>query len=236
MPSHVAIIMDGNGRWAQKRGLPRAAGHRAGVEAVRPVIQGCIEQGVKYLTLFAFSTENWKRPRDEVAALMGLLTEYFHREVDALAKKDIRIRIIGDRSGLQRAVLDAIQYSEAKTRGNNGLVLTMAFNYGGRREICRAAREIASLAAEGRIEPSDIDEDLFASHLYTGGIPDPDLLIRPSGEMRLSNFLLWQCAYTEFWFTPVLWPDFGKSHLLEAISAYRSRRRRYGGLGSPAGR
>jgi len=233
MPAHIAIIMDGNGRWAKARRLPRTAGHRAGVEALRPVIKACGDRGVKYLTVFAFSTENWTRPRSEVDALLGLLVEYFDREIESLRRDGVRIRMIGRRANLPRNVLDVIERSEATTASNSELVLTVAFNYGARAELTDAARHIARLARDGSLNPETVDERFFASQLYTRDMPDPDLLIRPSGEMRISNFLLWQCAYTEFWFTPVYWPDFTVKDLDMAIADYRSRARRYGGLTAP---
>jgi undecaprenyl diphosphate synthase len=235
LPQHIAIIMDGNGRWAVRRGLPRTAGHRAGIEALRSVVEGCIEHGVRYLTVFAFSTENWRRPKSEVDALMGLLVEYFDREIVRLCREGVRVRIIGEREGLTEAVREAIESAEDRTRCNERLDLIVAFNYGSRAEICRAARTVAALASKGELDPETVDEANFGSYLYTAGIPDPDLLIRPSGEMRLSNFLLWQCAYSEFWFTSVYWPDFTKAHLAEAIAEYRRRARRYGGLGAAPG-
>ncbi|MGE5484264.1 MAG: isoprenyl transferase [Ignavibacteriales bacterium] len=234
MPAHVAIIMDGNGRWAQSRGLPRTTGHRAGVEALRPVVKACVDHGVKYLTVFAFSTENWKRPKPEVEALMGLLVEYFDKEIETFRREGIRIRIIGRRDNLSRTVLEVIERTEERTAACRRLVLTVAFNYGARAEIADAARSIARLARDGALDPETVDEQYFASHLYTGDMPDPDLVIRPSGEMRVSNFLLWQCAYAEFWFTPTYWPDFTAEHINRAIADYRSRARRYGGLPAPS--
>jgi len=231
LPKHVAIIMDGNGRWAQRRGLPRAAGHRAGVEALRRVVAACKDLGIEYLTVFAFSTENWKRPGEEVDALMSLAVEYFNREIDVLRARGVRIRVIGDMSGLPGPVREAATRAAQETAGNSTLNLTIALNYGGRMEICRAARELASAVKSGEMNPEDITEDVFASRLYAPDIPDPDLLIRPSGEMRISNFLLWQCAYTEMWFSSVLWPDFSAEHLKQAVEDFRRRQRRFGGLG-----
>ncbi|NPV71262.1 MAG: di-trans,poly-cis-decaprenylcistransferase [Firmicutes bacterium] len=227
--------MDGNGRWATRRGLPRLAGHRQGVEALRGVIEGCVEEGVDYLTLFAFSTENWTRPRQEVDGLMSLLVEYFQREIASLDRKGVRIRVIGERQGVRADIVRLIERAEELTRSNTKLVLTVAFNYGGRAEICSAARQVARLARDGRLDPEEIDEAVFARYLYAPDLPDPDLLIRPSGELRISNFLLWQLAYAEMWFTPAYWPDFGKEYLRQAIAEFRLRSRRYGGLDSPKG-
>ncbi len=231
IPCHIAIIMDGNGRWARRRGLPRTAGHRAGLEALRRVVRACAELGVQYLTLYAFSTENWQRPRAEVGALMDLLVEAVDKYLDELAANGVRVRAIGDLEGLPPEARASVTRAVERTAGNAGLNLVLAINYGGRREIVRAVRAVARDVREGRVTPEEIDEERFARYLDTAGIPDPDLLIRPSGEMRLSNFLLWQSAYTEIWVTPVLWPDFGRRELLEAIGDYQRRERRFGGLG-----
>lgn len=223
--------MDGNGRWAQQRGLPRIAGHRASVDAVRDVIQAAGELGVKYLTLFAFSTENWKRPADEVDALMELLVEHVEKNLDELMEKGVRIEAIGRLAELPPATRAAVAEAVYSTRNNDGLVLILALNYGGRSELTDAARRIAEEVAAGRLRPEDIDPSIISRYLYTSAFPDPDLLIRTSGEFRLSNFLLWQCAYTEFWSTEVCWPDFRREQLVEAIRSYQKRERRFGGLG-----
>ncbi len=230
LPRHVAIIMDGNGRWARRRGLPRPAGHRAGVEAVRRVVEAASQLGIGYLTLYAFSTENWRRPRAEVSSLMGLLVEAMRRYLRELDEKDVRVRVIGEVEGLPAHARAAVEEALAATADNTGLQLTFAINYGGRREIVEAARSLLRLAAAGALRPEDLDEETFRRFLYTADLPDPDLLIRPSGEMRISNFLLWQMAYTEIWVTPVLWPDFGFETMVEALAAYQVRERRFGGL------
>lgn len=234
IPRHIAVIMDGNGRWASKRGLPRSAGHRAGVQAVRRVVEACTELGVEFLTLYAFSTENWRRPRSEVSALMSLIVESFNRYVDELHAQGVRVRAIGDLNGLPDASRRAIEDAVERTAGNSRLTLIFALNYGGRREIIAAAKAVAREAAAGRLDPDDLDETTFSRYLYTSDIPDPDLMIRPSGEMRLSNFLLWQSAYTEMWVTPTLWPDFGRDELHQAVRDYQARDRRFGG--APGGR
>ncbi len=227
-PAHIAIIMDGNGRWAKARGLPRIAGHQKGAEVVRETVTHCRELGVACLTLYAFSSENWKRPTAEVDDLMGLLRLYLRRDLVELSRAGVRMRFIGDLRGLPADVIDLLYEAERHTRDNSDLVLTVALNYGGRNEIVQAARKLAEAAAAGRLRVQEIDEQLFASHLDTAGIPDPDLMIRTSGEQRMSNFLLWQSAYTEMVFIPVLWPDFSKSHLEEAIHEFHRRDRRYG--------
>jgi undecaprenyl diphosphate synthase len=229
IPEHIAIIMDGNGRWAQKRGLPRTAGHRAGIEALREVIENCSARGIKYLTLYAFSTENWKRPQIEVSALMELLVYYLRKEINLLHKNNVRIRTIGDITKLPLKAQNEIESAITKTFNNTGLNVTLAINYGGRQELIRAIKKITVEYCE---DPGGINELTISSHLETSGIPDPDLIIRPSGELRISNFLLWQMAYSEFWFSNVLWPDFNKDHLNEAIKSYSERKRRYGGLNS----
>jgi undecaprenyl diphosphate synthase len=230
-PAHVAIIMDGNGRWAKARGLPRTAGHRKGAEAVRATIKACRELGIRYLTLFGFSSENWKRSPDEVGDLMGLLRFYLRNEVKELHSAGVRLRIIGDRSRLSKDIVDLIETSEAKTAANTALDVVMALSYGGRQEIVTAARNLAQEVKAGNLDPAAIDEDAFSRHLFTAGVPDPDLLIRTSGEKRISNFLLWQAAYAEFVFQDVLWPDFGRAQLEEAISEFHGRERRYGQAG-----
>lgn len=228
-PRHVAVIMDGNGRWAAKRGLPRLAGHQAGVRAVRESIAAAIELGIGCLTIYSFSSENWRRPADEVAGLMRLFVEVLERELAQLERLDVRVRVIGDLAGLPRATADAFAAAEERTRENRSLTLCVALNYGGRAEIVDAVRWIARAAADGRIDPSAVGEDTIAEHLSTAGVADPDLLIRTSGELRVSNFLLWQIAYAEFWVTPVLWPDFRRIDLLRAVVEFQRRERRFGG-------
>jgi undecaprenyl diphosphate synthase len=229
MPAHIAIIMDGNGRWAVRRGLPRAAGHRAGREAVRRTVEACREVGVPVLTLYAFSTENWRRPREEVGALMDLLREAIIAEAEELHRNGIRLRLSGEIEYVPAEIRTELERAVALTACNQALVLNMALNYGGRAELVRAARRIAMEVAAGRLAPEAIDEDTVAAHLYTAGLPDPDLLIRTGSEQRLSNFLLWQSAYTEFCFLDTYWPDFGREHLVAAIAEYQRRRRRFGG-------
>ena len=227
-PPHVAIIMDGNGRWAKARGLPRIAGHRAGAEAVRRTLTASVELGIKYLTLFGFSSENWKRPVDEVSDLMGLLRHYIRGEIAELHRNGVRLRVIGERAKLPPDVVGMIDNAETLTAGNDRLNLSIALSYGGRAEIALAARRLAEDVASGRLAPDAIDEDAFAARLLTAGIPDPDLLIRTSGEQRISNFLLWQTAYAELVFTPTLWPDFAKGDLEKAVRDFHGRDRRYG--------
>jgi undecaprenyl diphosphate synthase len=228
LPRHIAIIMDGNGRWAQARGLPRIAGHRRGADAVRRTLAATGEIGIPYLTLFGFSSENWKRPLDEVDDLMGLLRHYLRGEIAELHKNGVRLRVIGDRGRLSSDIVGMIDNAEALTRDNCGVNLTIALSYGGRAEIVAATRAIAAAAVAGRLSVEAVDETTIAGHLFTADLPDPDLLIRTSGEQRISNFLLWQCAYAELVFTKTLWPDFGRSDLAEAIADYRGRERRYG--------
>lgn len=230
LPKHIAIIMDGNGRWAVKRGLPRGAGHRAGVEALKRIVQFCAEINIPYLTVYAFSTENWKRPKEEVNTLMNLMVEYIQRELDNLAKNGVRINPIGNIDQLPLFTYDHIKSALEKTKSNEKLILNVALNYGGRAEITKAVQRISQMVKEGTLEPDDINEELIAKNMYTGDQPDPDLMIRPSGEMRISNFLLWQLAYAELWVTNVLWPDFKPQHLIEAIYNYQNRNRRFGGL------
>ena len=229
---HVGIILDGNGRWARARGLPRAAGHRRGAEVVRTILKGCPERGVRYLTIYAFSSENWKRPVGEVEDLMGLLRLYLRREVAALRGNGVRIAFIGDRSRLSPEINDLITEAEESTRHNATLTLTVAVNYGGRQEILETARRIAEQVRDGVLDPCDLSEETFQRHLQTRDLPDLDLVIRTSGEQRLSNFLLWQSAYTELVFVPTLWPDFTLEHLDRAISEFQRRERRYGGARS----
>ena len=231
LPQHIAVIMDGNGRWAAGRGLPRAEGHRRGAESVREVIKEASRLGVEYLTLFGFSSENWKRPSGEVTDLMGLLRLYLRKELAELHKQGVRFRVIGERSRLPGDVQKLIVAAEQQTQDNPGLNLVLALSYGGRAEILGAARALAEKVKAGELDAAAIDEAVFESHLETTDIPDPDLLIRTSGEQRLSNFLLWQCAYTEFVFTETLWPDFTAQHFRDAIDQYRSRERRYGAIG-----
>ncbi|HYL34077.1 MAG TPA: isoprenyl transferase [Stellaceae bacterium] len=227
-PTHVAIIMDGNGRWAKSRGLPRIAGHRAGAEAVRRTLNASVDLGIRYLTLFGFSSENWKRPADEVSDLMGLLRHYIRGEIAELHRNGVRLRIIGDRAKLPNDIVGMIDNAETLTAGNDRLNLAIALSYGGRAEIALAAQRLAEDVAAGRLTPDAVDEDAFAGRLLTAGIPDPDLLIRTSGEQRISNFLLWQSAYAELVFTPTLWPDFAKSDLEKAVRDFHGRDRRYG--------
>jgi undecaprenyl diphosphate synthase len=227
-PVHVAIIMDGNGRWAKARGLPRIAGHKRGAEAVRRSVNGAAELGIEYLTLYGFSSENWKRPAAEVDDLMGLLRLYLINEVNDLHRNGVRLRVIGQLDRLHPDIVRLIEDAERRTAGNGKLNLTVALSYGGRAEIADAARQIAEQARAGTLEPAAVDETMFARHLLTTGIPDPDLLIRTSGEKRISNFLLWQCAYAELVFLDRLWPDFTRDDLEFAIQEYHGRDRRYG--------
>jgi undecaprenyl diphosphate synthase len=227
---HLAIIMDGNGRWATRRGLPRAAGHRAGIEALRRVVRACPDLGIEVLTVYAFSTENWRRPAAEVDALMQLLVEFLGSETAELKSQGVRIATIGEVTALPRPSQEALRRSLQETASERRLILNLALNYGGRHEIVRAARKLAERVQARQLDPGAITEEVFASALDTAGLPEPDLLIRASGEHRLSNFLLWQLAYTEMWVTPTLWPDFDVNHLTEALEAYRHRDRRYGGL------
>jgi undecaprenyl diphosphate synthase len=220
--------MDGNGRWAKARSLPRALGHRRGAEAVREVVVACRELGIEYLTLYAFSSENWKRPAAEVGDLMDLLRFFIRRELDELDRNGVRIRIIGDRAPLAADIVGLVEEAERRTAGNQGLTLVIALNYGSHNEILAACRAIAGDVAAGRLDPARIDADMFTGYLQTAGIPDPDLLIRTSGEQRLSNFLLWQSAYTELVFTNTLWPDFGRAELEGAVAEFQRRDRRFG--------
>jgi len=224
LPRHIAIIMDGNGRWARMRGLERIEGHRAGRESVRDVVRACGELGIEVLTLYAFSVENWRRPRREVWALMRLLRDTLYEEVDELDRNNVKLMAIGRLEGLPKASREALFWAMERTKDNTGLVLNLALNYGGRVEIVDAVRRIL----EKGYRPEEVDEKVISAHLYTAGLPDPDLLIRTSGELRVSNFLLWQMAYTEIWVTDVLWPDFRRQHLYQAIEAYQRRERRFG--------
>jgi undecaprenyl diphosphate synthase len=228
VPAHIAIIMDGNGRWAKGRALPRPLGHHAGMRAVREVIQGCLDAEVGVLTLFAFSQENWQRPAVEIEALMGLLEEYIAREMDNLRSKSVEVRILGDVDRLAPGARKAVDRVMAETAGGRDLALNICISYSSRAEIAQAARRLAEDAAAGRLDPAAIDEEAVARRLYTAPWPDPDLLIRTSGEMRISNFLLWQLAYAELYVTPVLWPDFTRRHLFEAILEFQRRDRRFG--------
>ena len=230
-PQHIAIIMDGNGRWAQAKGLTRTAGHKRGAEAVHRAVEGAVEEGIRYLTLFGFSSENWKRPAQEVRDLMGLLRFYLKSEIKKLNNEGIRLRIIGDRYRLEPDIVTLITEAEERTADNLRLDLTIALSYGSRAEIVLASQKIAEQVAAGNISPGDISEELISSHLYTRDIPDPDLLIRTSGEHRISNFLLWQLAYTEFVFIDKRWPDFNKEDFRIAISEFQSRERRFGASG-----
>lgn len=230
IPEHVAVIMDGNGRWANMRNLPRVAGHRAGMKTVKDVVKAADEIGVRYITMYAFSTENWKRPRDEVDFLMKLPQEFLSTELDELIERGVRIRMLGSKDKLPGHTLDALLEAEKRTKDNTGLQLNFALNYGGRDEIVNAFAELAELVKAGEIDPKEINEQYISRYLYTSDIPDPDLLIRTSGEIRLSNFMLWQLAYTEMWFTDVLWPDFTRDHFYQAIVEYQGRARRYGAV------
>ena len=230
VPAHVAIIMDGNGRWARARGLPRTAGHKKGAQAVQHTLEAANGLGLRYLTLFGFSSENWNRPEGEVFDLMGLLRRYLQSETAELHRKNIRIRVIGDRARFSKDIVSLIEAAEEMTAGNDGLNLTAALSYGGRQDIAMAARAIAVKAASGELDPSQIDEDTLGQHLWTHDLPDPDLMIRTSNEQRISNFLLWQCAYTELVFTDLLWPEFGREGLEQAIAEYNRRDRRFGAI------
>ncbi|WP_297057257.1 isoprenyl transferase [Thermosulfurimonas sp.] len=228
LPRHVAIIMDGNGRWARRRGLPRFFGHREGVKTAKRIITKACEIPIPVLTLYAFSRENWQRPREEIAVLMDLLRDYLRSELPVMLEKGIRFRIIGERERFPQDIQEMIARCEEETASGHRMTLVLALSYGSRAEIVRAARLLAQAVREGRISPEEIDETLFSAFLYTADLPDPDLLIRTSGEMRLSNFLLYQCAYTEFYFTPVLWPDFTEEEFLKALADYQRRERRFG--------
>ena len=235
IPRHVAIIMDGNGRWASQRGLPRTAGHRQGVETVREIVRAAGDAGIEYLTLFSFSSENWSRPPAEISELFSLLRYFIRRDLAELHESHVRIKVIGQREGVPDDILALLDEAQTLTKDNQGQTLVIAFNYGSRSEITASARKLAEQAAQGLILPSQIDEEMFASTLDTNGIPDPDLLIRTSGELRLSNFLLWQSAYTEFIFLDCLWPDFSKSDFLDAIGEFTRRTRKFGGLARETG-
>ncbi|MBC8258566.1 MAG: isoprenyl transferase [SAR324 cluster bacterium] len=228
LPQHVAIIMDGNGRWATQRRMPRLQGHRNAVKAVRSCVEASAELGLKILTLYAFSTENWQRPKKEVSALMNLFFEFLEKELQTMLKNNVRFQLIGDRDGLPDFLQKRLSHALESTAGNTGLLLNLAINYGGRDEMVRAVRTIAEAVKEGDLLPENVDEALISANTYTAGQPDPDLIIRTSGELRLSNFLIWQAAYAEFYFTEVLWPDFTKENLYEALVEFQQRKRRMG--------
>lgn len=230
LPKHIAIIMDGNGRWAKKRSLPRSFGHKEGVERVIDIVEASHQLGIKYLTLYAFSTENWNRPKDEVFGLMKLLVFYIEKELEKLNKNNVKIQILGDITPLPDLPRKEVEKAIEKTKDNTGLILNIALNYGGRDEIVRGVRELLKDIKMGKISVEGLDTDNFSNYLYTKGQPDPDLLIRTSGEQRLSNFLLYQIAYAELWFTDVLWPDFSEKYLYEAIVDFQNRNRRFGGI------
>jgi undecaprenyl diphosphate synthase len=230
IPKHIAIIMDGNGRWAKQRNLPRSMGHKAGVETIREIVKECNSIGVEYLTLYAFSTENWRRPKEEVTSLMNLLVLYLKNEFDELNKNNVVINSIGDISRLPAVCRNELNNAYEKTKNNTGLILNLALNYGGRDEIVNAFKKINTEIIKGNLNINDINEELLSKYMYTSDMPDPDLIIRPSGEQRLSNFLLWQCAYSEFWYSNINWPDFTKSDLHMAIYDYQNRERRFGSV------
>lgn len=235
VPRHVAIIMDGNGRWAAARGLPRFEGHRRGVEALRRTVRAAGDLGISFLTIFSFSSENWSRPPSEITDLMGLLRRFIRKDLAELHNSNVRVRIIGERDDLDRDICLLLQEAEDLTRNNDGLTLVVAFNYGARQEIARAARQLAVEVAAGRLSPNDITPDRLGGRLHAPDIPDPDVIIRTSGEQRLSNFLLWQAAYSELVFVPINWPDFDRAALESAIEEYRRRERRFGGLAANTG-
>ncbi len=230
IPEHIGIIMDGNGRWAKAKGYPRTLGHKAGVETIRRVLKEAQRLGVKYITLYAFSTENWKRPKEEVGALMKLLVQYFRSELNELHENGVVVNTIGDISKLPKECIKEIEIAKEKTKNNTGIVMNLALNYGGRDEIVRAVKSLVKDAVEGKILPEEIDEKSIERYLYTAKMPDPDMIIRPSGEQRLSNFLLWQCAYSEFWYSDINWPDFTEQDLRKAIFDFQNRDRRFGGI------
>ena len=232
-PTHVAIIMDGNGRWAAARGLSRGAGHKEGTAAARRAVEAARDLGLRYLTLYSFSTENWRRPASEIRDLMALLRQFIGDELPTLKKEGVRVTVIGDKKSLEPEIKLLVNRAEKETAANSAFNLQIAFNYGGRDEIVRAARKLAEAAASGAMRPAAIDEAMFSRMLDTAAIPDPDLVIRTSGEKRISNFLLWQAAYAEYVFLDVLWPDFGASHFAAAIEDFRARERRFGGVGAP---
>ena len=230
MPTHVAVVMDGNGRWAQSHGLPRVAGHHAGMKTVREIAITASQMGIKVLTLYAFSTENWKRPKDEVEFLMKLPQEFFPKMIDELIENNVQIRMMGIRDNLPKHTLESIDQAIERTKKNTGLILNFALNYGARKEITDGIKDLINDVQHGKLEVSQIDENLIGNYLLTRDLPDPDLFIRTSGEIRLSNFMLWQCAYSELWFTDVCWPDFDSNQFIEAIKKYQNRNRRFGGI------
>lgn len=230
IPAHVAVIMDGNGRWAKKRGLPRIAGHHSGMKNVKKIVMAASDIGVKVLTMYAFSTENWGRPKEEVDFLMKLPQEFFPLEIDELDANNVQVRMSGLREGLPAHTLSAIDGAVEQTKSNTGLILNFALNYGGRKEIVGGIRELLKDVEQGKLREEDVSEDVFSRYMLTRDLPDPDLLIRTSGELRISNFMLWQLAYTELWFTDDYWPEFTESHFFQAISEYQRRARRYGGV------
>jgi len=230
IPEHIAIIMDGNGRWAKKRLMPRTMGHRAGMSALKKVVTACVDFNIPVLTVFAFSTENWKRPSEEIDYLMKLLVEFLRKEIEELHMNNIKINVLGDYRVLNSVCIKEIEDALALTHNNDGLLFNIALNYGSRDEIIRAVKFLAQKVANGEVLPDDINQNMFEELLYTSGIPDPDLIIRTAGEMRLSNFLMWQSAYAELWVTDKMWPDFAKEDLYNAINAYQNRDRRFGGL------
>ena len=231
LPRHIAVILDGNGRWAQRRGLPRTAGHKAGAETFRTIATYCRDIGLEYLTVYAFSTENWKRPKDEVETIMVLLKRYLLEAIDTMERDNVRLRFLGDMQALSQELRDLVEQCNAISDRLTGCQCNICINYGGRAEIAQGARRFAEDCAAGVVKPDDLTEETFEKYLYSAGMPSPELLIRPGGEQRLSNFLLWQCAYAEFYFTDVLWPDFSKEELHRAIAAYQRRNRRFGGVG-----
>ena len=230
VPAHIAIIMDGNGRWAKERGQIRLKGHQAGMEALHDIVKACSDMGVQVLTVYAFSTENWKRPADEVSGIFSLLVRYVAKELKSLNENNVKVRLLGDIAPLPDAARRAVMEAVNDTADNTGLVFNIAINYGGRAEIVRAAKQLAKQAAEGQLDPDSITEDLFANQLYTADLPDPDLIIRTGGELRLSNFLTWQSAYSEIYVTDTYWPEFTPEKLTEAVEAFNSRDRRFGGI------
>ena len=230
VPQHVAIILDGNGRWAKAKGMPRSYGHVQGGKVLEDILVDADDIGIRFLTVYAFSTENWNRPADEISALMGLLKNYLKTSIKKCMKNNVRCRVIGDKSGLSEELQEAIAKMEEATAGNTGLTFTIAINYGGRDEITRAVKKVAAKVESGELKASEITEKMIADNLDTFDMPDPDLLIRTCNEQRISNYLLWQCAYTEFYFTPVAWPDFNREELLKAVEAYGNRTRKFGGL------
>ena len=230
LPRHIAIIMDGNGRWAQKRGLPRTAGHAAGAENFRTIATYCKEIGLEYLTVYAFSTENWKRSPDEVSAIMGLLKKYLLEAIGRMERDRVKMRFFGDLTPLPEELRLLCEQTEEISRHYDGVQVNICLNYGGRDELLRAARAYAADCVEGKADPNHLTDDAFSGYLFSRGVPDPDLIIRPSGEKRISNFLLWQCAYSEFYYTDVLWPDFHKEELHRALCSYQQRQRRFGGV------